>query len=129
MTRTRNGYLAANDLLHEGNPRVVETRQQLRLPENHLDLVLLVVTAREKENAVVDRLQIDDLRRVHGPRAALATQTHLPEGSLPQDSFQCVLFLDPVESVRKERSLKSLLGDKGVCYPKGNRRVLEDVGM
>ena len=73
MTRASNRYLAANDLLHEGDPRVVETRQQLRLSQNHLDLVLLVVTAGEKENAVVERLQIDDLRRVHGARAALAT--------------------------------------------------------
>ena len=56
MTLMRNRYLAANDLLHEGNSRVVETCQYLRLPENHLDLVLLVVTAGEKENAVVDRL-------------------------------------------------------------------------
>ena len=95
-------YLAANDLLHEGNSWMVETCKQLRFSENHLDFVLLVVTAREKENAVVDRLQIDDLRRVHGPRAALATQTHLAEGTLAQDSFQCVLFLDPVESVRDE---------------------------
>ena len=129
MMREDKRYLAPNDFLHEGNSGVIETRKQFCLAENHLDLVFLGVRGGRGDDAVVDRLQIDDLRRVHGACAAFATQTHFAEGTRPQGSFQCVLLFDPVESVCYDTEQRTLLGDEGIRYPKRNRWVLKDEGM
>lgn len=129
MEREEKGHLASDDLLHEGNPGVVETRQQLCLAKNHLDLVFLRIRRGGEKDAVVEGLQIDDFGCVHGACAALATETHFAEGTFPQGSLQRVLFLDPVHSVCETVKEKTLLGDEGVGYPKGNRRVLKDVGV
>lgn len=114
VKRQHCAHLSLDDFLHERNPGVTQTPQQLRFPQNRLHLIFLRGSGEAGARYAVHHLaEVDDLRGVHVSGRDFAAKLDFAEVSFAQLAFHAIPIFEAIQSMRELSVAQEciLLGD------------------